>query len=414
MKHLANMRRAPYLCLLISIFILGSCNNNDYGPVELTHINLDNAKLLFIAHEKNSYMLEEGRLYMVSVNDEIKQIELTTDKGKDFYDQNYIVAACNVNKDIFAIKTSGYQKHNYLVEKSSGDVFNVDQHGVFSIKETGNNNSRRFDIVTTDSRGFVYFNDYDTDRIIRMDISDLHKIKSEAVSLEGDNVQSFLVDKDGNLAYSAKFNFQDVLRAVSNDKSEIKQLPSSESSSREIRFKGWDGYIYYQYEGFSRLTFNPITLTQHYAQEGNRYCSDDFILVENKKTTVAIGECYNVIHFKTDTTSIDNNDNLQWDIDEMIIAKANSNFYYFSYKNSEGRIIFKKVDPDNMMFEDLIEERYEVIDFEATDDNCIYFNAFDDDEITTVFGKITPSGEIQILYKELSEYISFCTINDFK
>lgn len=421
------MKRIIALLFIVSIFITYSCHKDsseilDQGvdittqkdtttPAIIERLNLTEAKILMLVDDKISNQ-EVTKLYMINRNDKVQLVDIETDTDTNFYLNNEIENVFDIDNRFLALKTYFGTNKNYIIEKNTGNAYPIDEIASINLSIFHQHGNFSSEMITSDENGFIYFLDENSNQIVRLDISDLNNITSQIASFEEDRVSQFTVDKNGNVVYEARYNGDNVLRAISFDKSEVNQLPGSANISWNYRFRGTDGYIYYEYDRISKITFNPFTVSQYANDDINSGCGYELLRVKNKSTNIAIGGCTSIAQYSNSDASVINIDYQNWNISEIIMSKSNDDYYFITYKNTNGNIILNKVDPLDHIPENLIENRYEINDFDVRNDNTVYFKALDTERLKSFIGKLNTEGEVEILSDDFKNDVVFLAISN--
>lgn len=406
------------LIIAISLLIFGCKKDKDIITEEtntepdLVHdivsLDLSNAKTLMLIEETIGDDLQYI-LYKTTSLNSVEAVTITTDAATGTEEAGEVLNAFDVNDRYFYLSVGRFDYSHYLIDKRDGKAYHLDVTTFIYTPRLDWHINGNFseDIFATDNSGEIYFNSQG--QVIRVNVSNPNNITSEVASFDEDHVSDFAIDDAGNLVYSGEYNGVGILRAISKDKSVVKQLPGSVNRSWNYRFKGADGNLYYDYDGVSVIDFSPYGVNNYTADGTNAGCGYQLLRVKNKNASIGIGACSKVFHLDHNNGTLNLLDS--WGISDDIAARANDNHYFIAYKSGSD-IKLSMADPIDNVPRDLISSRYEVSGFDVTNEDDVFFAALDNQNLKTVIGKVTSSGTVTVLKEGIGSEVFFLAITN--
>lgn len=408
------MNKFKYLAYILAVLfatLIHSCNKNEPEAPVILSLDLSEAKNIHAIQTVDEE--ETYELFKITDADSIVQVPISTNNGEDFYKHSSILGICNINEQYFLLRIINGPKKYYLIDKKTGTAYPFQSYFELQMPNRENHGTVNQDRICSDNKGNIYArcSEYDFYGLIRFDISDPTNITYDTISLPNERVYLFANDLEGNMAYFAKLNDNNIMRAISADGRQNKILFEVSTSSYYDIYRGADKNLYTSYKGIQRITFNPCTMTQTATKNIYTGCGYRLLEINTPETEIALGGCTSLAHYSDKGSTVLNIEFDTWDIIDLGIGKANNTNYFIVYKNSQGTIILGKGLPNSTQINPIISERYEPTDFDVLEDNTVYFTAFDNQEIKNVIGKISPQGDITILNNDSEANIVFFSID---
>ena len=183
-------------------------------PHPLSSIDIVGAKALFLAPSSVSALRFSAKetgttntLFKITENGLVVEVTLTDENGGEVTDE-YTPSGIADAGDTYMIVTfesvPDYAVPAFLVRKTDGAVFSLDNVGWPRLSDRSFNNSKS---VQTDSTGSIYYsaNEAAADAVVmKIDVSDPEDITAISWSPETDAPDWFAISPDGHLAYAGR------------------------------------------------------------------------------------------------------------------------------------------------------------------------------------------------------------------
>jgi hypothetical protein len=235
-------------------------------------------------------------------------------------------------------------------------------------------------MILTDNKNNFYYRYYapvEGYYLRKVNYTDSDNITATQHIVDTESIDHFVVDSNGNIAYTASIGSKEVYRMRESD-GRYSNLPYTQY------WIGLDGNI----------TSNEYMTNQHYKFK-----------LSNKLIAVRDGSDTPIV--------IDNGteiNTLNLPLSEISIAKSSSNYVYISGTDNSDNTVIVKFNPNDNSFSQIYNGTYNLYDFDVTSDDCIIFSALNDGK--TVLGKIDKEGDLTITYESDDEKITILeTIN---
>ena len=350
----------------------------------LQYIDISNAESLYISSSTgrtSSRGESKNKLFKITEDGAVLEIYFLDSDNNSYTVTKQPISIDNVNTD-YVVFSFGVDKINvtecYLANKSTGEVYLLGS----SDSQIGSNcpvpqGQSTEKMILTDNKNNFYYRYYapvEGYYLRQVNYTDSDNITATQHIVDTESIDHFVVDSNGNIAYTASIGDKEVYRMRESDGSYY-NLPYTQY------WIGLDGNI----------TSNEYITNQHYKFK-----------LSNKLISVLLGSDTPIV--------IDNGteiNTLNLSLSEISIVKSSSNYVYI-YGIDNNNNVLVKFNPNNNKLTQIYNE--EIYDFDVTSDDCIIFSALNDGK--TVLGKIDKDGDLTITYESDNEKITILeTIN---
>ena len=333
----------------------------------LEYIDISNAESLYISSSvgRTSSRGETNKLFKITKDGAVLEIEFLDSDNNSYTVTKQPISIDNVNTD-YVVFSFGVDKINvtecYLANKSTGEVYLLGS----SDSQIGSNcpvpqGQSTEKMILTDNKNNFYYRYYapvEGYYLRQVNYTDSDNITATQHIVDTESIDHFVVDSNGNIAYTASIGDKEVYRMRESDGSYY-NLPYTQY------WIGLDGNI----------TSNEYITNQHYKFK-----------LSNKLISVLLGSDTPIV--------IDNGteiNTLNLSLSEISIVKSSSNYVYI-YGIDNNNNVLVKFNPNNNKLTQIYNE--EVYDFDVTSNDIITFSA------ENVLGKINENGNVTITYVE--------------
>jgi len=386
---------------LLTACIVASCADvpEEYSNTEtlerpannnLQYIDISNAESLYISSSTGRTSSRGGsknKLFKITKDGAVLEIEYKDSDNNSYTVTEQPISIDNVNTD-YVVFSFGTDKINvtecYLANKSTGVVYDLGSSNVHVLSACPVPQSHSTEkMILSDNNNNFYYRYYDIDGyyLRQVNYTDSDNITATQHIVGTESIDHFVVDSNGNIAYTASIGSKEVYRMRESD-GRYSNLPYTQY------WIGLDGNI----------TSNEYITNQHYKFK-----------LSNKLIAVRDGSDTPIV--------IDNGteiNTLNLPLSEISIAKSSSNYVYISgTDNSSDNTVIVKFNPnDNSISQIYTDGTYNLYNFNVTSDDCIIFSALRMNDGKTVLGKIDKEGDLTITYESDNEKITILeTIN---
>ena len=383
---------------LLTACIVASCADvpEEYNNTEtlekpasnnLQYVDIANAKSLFISSSTGSGRTSsrgettKNKLFKITEDGAVLEIEYKDSDNNSYTVTKQPISIDNVNTD-YIVFSFGADKINvtecYLANKSTEAVYLLGS----SDSQLGSNcpvpqsNSTEKMILTDNKNNFYYryYAPVEGYYLRRVNFTNSNNITATQHIVDTESIDHFVVDSNGNIAYTAIVGDKEVYR-MRESNGGYYNLPYTQY------WIGLDGNI----------TSNEYITNQHYKFK-----------LSNKLIFVLPGS--------ESTIAIDNGtkiNTLNLPLSEISIARSSSNYVYISgTDNSSDNTVIVKFNPNDNSFSQIYTDgTYNLYNFNVTSDDYIIFSALQMDDGKNVLGKIDKDGDLTITYESDDEKI---------
>jgi|TARA_B110000263_G_scaffold246568_1_gene257812 hypothetical protein len=385
---------------LLTACIVASCADvpEEYNNTEtleksasnnLQYIDISNAESLYISSSTGRTSSRGGsknKLFKITEDGAVLEIYFLDSDNNSYTITKQPISIDNVNTD-YVVFSFGADKINvtecYLANKSTEEVYLLGS----SDSQLGSNcpvpqGQSTEKMILTDNKNNFYYRYYapvEGYYLRQINYTDSNNITATQHIVDTESIDHFVVDSNGNIAYTASIGDKEVYR-MRESNGGYYNLPYTQY------WIGLDGNI----------TSNEYITNQHYKFK-----------LSNKLIFVLPGSDTPIV--------IDNGteiNTLNLPLSEISIAKSSSNYVYISgTDNSSDNTVIVKFNPNDNSFSQIYTDgTYNLYNFNVTSDDCIIFSALNDGK--TVLGKIDKDGDLTITYESDDEKITILeTIN---
>ena len=399
---------------------LTSCAPSTSPQVTLGKMHIIDATHLFIAPGSGNKLFkitEAGYIQEVTYEDENGNNVTMVEEPNGIYD---------VNSEYVIVCFTGDDTEGYLVRKTDGAVFSLENAGC------PNNNTRygTDETVFTDSSGNIFYNTSSWPvavgtGIIKLNTENMDSITKTVYSPSGDDVGYFVVDKDGNAAYHG--------HPKGDGSRSFIRIRTAEGSIHDGLFDdspdfwlGPDGVIYcaFHWEGpdpeteewlegylIEKVSVNATTGVPTKSEYSAFNVTDYFghwyefykLELQGRVIFVWHGDYPHIFEVYNPTNSARClNITAYFGLTGVYSALATDNFYYLHGSNSSSDSFFVKVDPtdDSYTVLSLSTDEYYLYTWAPSTADELIFNALRMSDGVNVVGKFDVSGNLTILDEE--------------
>jgi len=342
---------------------------------------------------------EDGYLLEVTYTDESGDSSVLTMSPSDVYnvDSTYVVVIFN-------------QLTGYLVQKTDGAVFSLDEIGIPQRTMWGYINQQ---VVQTDASGNLYYNsdgpaaDASTGKIYRIDVTNPAELTAALYSPDSDEVASFQIDRDGNMIYYANWVAGSADYRIKKSNGGLYPIPPV-----EVFWVGPAGIIYYSVwendtdtkvvQASVDSAFD-VSETQYGNTVNGRIASQDAFCykLDLEDRVIIVDKDSNVlteVHNPTDSVRFISG----IDMATIEYAVSSPGYYYLSGTNASSLPVLLKVDPtDDTVTELLPAGAYDIYSMYVDSSDKVTFNALRMADGKKVFGQIDAAGTLTITDDQL-------------
>tara|TARA_B100000953_G_C17989804_1_gene411725 strand:+ start:12 stop:1223 length:1212 start_codon:yes stop_codon:yes gene_type:complete len=390
---------------LLTTCIVASCADvpEEYSNTEtlekpvsnnLQYVDIANAESLFISSSTGSGRTSsrgettKNKLFKITEDGAVLEIEYKDSDNNSYTVTKQPISIDNVNA-YYVVFSFGTDKINvtecYLANKSTGEVYLLGSSdhpmGIESNCPVPQGQSTEKMILTDNKNNFYYryYAPVEGYYLRQVNYTDSDNITATQHIVGTESIDHFVVDSNGNIAYTASIGSKEVYRMRESD-GRYSNLPYTQY------WIGLDGNI----------TSNEYITNQHYKFK-----------LSNKLIAVRDGSDTPIV--------IDNGteiNTLNLPLSEISIAKSSSNYVYISgTDNSSDNTVIVKFNPNDNSFSQIYTDgTYNLYNFNVTSDDCIIFSALRMNDGKTVLGKIDKEGDLTITYESDNEKITILEI----
>ncbi len=376
---------------LLTACIVASCADvpEEYSNTEtlekpasnnLQYVDIANAKSLFISSSTSSGRTSsrggsKNKLFKITEDGAVLEIEYKDSDNNSYTVTQQPISIDNVNID-YVVFSFGGDKINvtecYLANKSTGVVYDL---GSSKCPVPQGQSTEK--MILTDNKNNFYYRYYapvEGYYLRQVNYTDSDNITATQHIVDTESIDHFVVDSNGNIAYTASIGSKEVYRMRESD-GRYSNLPYTQY------WIGLDGNI----------TSNEYITNQHYKFK-----------LSNKLIAVREGSDTPIV--------IDNGteiNTLNLPLSEISIAKSSSNYVYISgTDNSSVNTVIVKFNPNDNSFSQIYTDgTYNLYNFNVTSDDYIIFSALRMNDGKNVLGKIDKDGDLTITYESDDEKI---------
>jgi len=376
---------------LLTACIVASCADvpEEYSNTEtlekpasnnLQYVDIANAKSLVISSSTSSGRTSsrggsKNKLFKITEDGAVLEIEYKDSDNNSYTVTQQPISIDNVNID-YVVFSFGGDKINvtecYLANKSTGVVYDL---GSSKCPVPQGQSTEK--MILTDNKNNFYYRYYapvEGYYLRQVNYSDSDNITATQHIVDTESIDHFVVDSNGNIAYTASIGSKEVYRMRESD-GRYSNLPYTQY------WIGLDGNI----------TSNEYITNQHYKFK-----------LSNKLIAVREGSDTPIV--------IDNGteiNTLNLPLSEISIAKSSSNYVYISgTDNSSVNTVIVKFNPNDNSFSQIYTDgTYNLYNFNVTSDDYIIFSALRMNDGKNVLGKIDKDGDLTITYESDDEKI---------
>ena len=237
--------------------------------------------------------------------------------------------------------------------------------------------------------------------VVKINFSNPNELTSYVYTPTTDYVNSFEVDDNGNLFYTASMG-NDYVKRVKKANGSIQNL----SDDFYCYWKGLDGNIYYSTNGqIKKITIDSsYNLTE--TVYGNLSVGGGY-LITIKKRIYIIGGGISEVYNETDTPRAVELQSLN--INKIKAVSSTENFYYVAGADTSNNMFLIKVNPVDDSYTHLLTQNdYDVYAFTASETDGVIFNALRMSDGKKVIGKVgINGGTVTMLDEESDVQISY-------
>ncbi|MBO4706510.1 MAG: hypothetical protein J5647_12305 [Spirochaetaceae bacterium] len=415
------------ICVLFGSFF--SCSNGeeiyDYGngnggSSELKYLAISNAKSLYIkSNSSANYSArsasDSNKLFKITDTGYVEEVSYLDEDGDEISIEKTPVAVNSVNDDYIFVGFGWNSSidNSYLVRKSDGAVFSLDNAGI----PNGERNYINEQFIKTDNDNNIYYTS--SGKIIKISLNDSDFLSAITISPSTDDVYKFDIDRDGNVIYigwlrTGNGNQLTRLKKVNGGLANLDDIfddcwigldGNIYYPGQDVRWDEQDDCYYYYGSCIKRISvdssYNLIDEiygypeNQIYLYRGSTYKIDmtDRIVFIHDST---IYELYNDpgIPRRVTLTSLD--------IRTVTAVASSENYYYIAGYATNNDTFLIKIDPTDDFYTDLLPRNdYDVYAFTASEMDGIVFNALRMNDGKKVLGKVgINGGDVTMLDEE--------------
>ena len=434
------------LCVCMTFI---SCSNvaEDKNDVRsnasvLKFLDIQNAKNLYIG-TSNSGTRSAGdsattqKLFKITEDGYVEEVKYLDENKKEITisQQPAVIQTVNEEYIFVGFGWSGYVESSYLVRKSDGAVFDMTKVGNPEYHSEG----KKEHLIDIDRQNKIYYKTIDNHtsrrKIIKIDLNGNNFLTATTVSASVDSVDSFIVDRDGNIIYSALVETSDeTIQRLRKTNGDFEKVPQG------YYWIGLDGYLYYQTtnsDEYKEMEFDyDAGIAIEYGYPIRKITIDNSYNLNDTIYGYVIGtfkisnsyRSYGVSGYKINTKDrmyfIDNLDILEvhnennsprrvvldsLDISTVRTVYATENYYYIAGVDSNENNFLVQVNPINDSYEHLLPQGvYDVYSFTASETDGITFNALRMNDLKKIIGKVgIDGGDVTIIDEESDIEITY-------
>ncbi len=429
-RRISQLARLGVICLtIVSVWacdsLLGSDDSNGTGGGgELAFLDIAGAEALFIAPGSGSQSslsasvtdVSTNTLFQITANGFVQEVT--------FLDlENNEVTLTNLPTEIYDVNSAYvivlFGEDGYLVRKSDGAAFSLDDVGIPAAVSAQLNNFINAPIIQTDGAGNLYYQNLSdlgsaTGDVVRIDVSDPSRLTGEAYVTEANaSVDNFFVSSDEHVIY----HYGNAANSVRGNRIR-KANGGLQNLSSDIALFFWignDGNIKYHWYDSDTSTSRLFTVT--IAADGtfsqtevvgvNLLTSFQSYLFRFNASTVAVDIFNNAVYELENATDTPREITTITGVDDFDYAVASTDYYYIAGDNSTNQPVFIRVDPrDDTSSSILTAGEYDVYRAVVANDGTITFNAQRMNDGAIVLGEISPTdNRVTILNEDLNDEV---------
>ena len=392
----------------------------------LLKIDLSDATNLYIGKTSSSASARsvtdssENKLFKITEEGESQEVTYTYQAGTETKDEKEAYIPESVIKLSSDFSIICFSSVNYLVNTKTGSCYKYTQ------EQIPYENS-----IWTDSDGNFYFSYLGTIYnflVYKLDITDPTNITLKAMTPKTESIETFGIDKNGNIAYKALSPSGSVLRFRTTS-GKFYNLPG-DADYNPVFWQGLDGLIYYSIYDYmnnsnsttmkiEKLNSSPssaedlakVFFTE--SEEESHYYGYESLLLKakNKDRTILLGTGFELSQILYEVYNPDTNELREVKLTDIGLSKiitgiSSDDYYYFMGKDISSNPIIVKVDPVTYSYETLLDDQnYDLYSISLSGDSII-FNALRMSDGAIVLGKINQDKSIDILNEDLEEQVT--------
>jgi hypothetical protein len=412
--------------LIVTFFLLSliNCGGDSESLSTLSIIDITDAKSLFIAPDGASISRAaagEDRIFKITEDGYVQEVNYFDDSGNRVTSVKQPRNIIALNEDFILIGFGGAgivsdlfpfdpRNDNYLVNIHTGAAYiypSMEQTNTFSYSNLPYNIGEIKTSIKADKIGNVYFiNDSSSDRPNRLKKLSLTNTTVQTWSVLTDQVLSFGVDGDGNLAY---YGQNDSGEPVYRYKKASGDLENPFFSS-SLFWQGLQGELFcLEGSQIKKFEANPYVAVNYGASIFGGF--SQITRMEKKNKIIALGEnmgenaLYEVYNTSSDPRVIPLSN---FNLGSAKSLASSDDFYYLVGRDMTNKEVLVKINPEDdsyitLLDGDVYAEIYKLV---ASSQDVITFNALKMPKGTVVLSTIDTAGTI----KELAAFESELTV----
>jgi hypothetical protein len=384
-------------------------NNENTQKSKLVIIDIANATNLFITSGSNS---EPSKLFKITDDAHVQEVLYFDEDGKIITSIQSPSSVYNVNDNYVIII---FSDNAFLIRKTNGAVFTLPSDCIPADNLQAGNNFKNAKKFQTDNDDNIYYQAGNSELpgIVKLNISNPNSIVKTDCLPSGVGTDAFAVSPEGHIVYQSSTPSVYTIKKSNGDSYNI------EGMERRYQFYiGLDGKIkviklqtidIYTIDSEFNVSVNTIrpdgTIPDETYNPSVVFINNNSYLLyfHNKIFVATSSNGTGVFEFESDTP-----DEIILDGKNTKIAKKSNSCIYASgndYWTNEPLLIkidLTKIDSLTLKYEYqcLFSNQYDIYHFTVSDDDIIYFVGKQISDEAKVIGRISSTGEVNILSTE--------------
>jgi len=400
--------------ILLMVFVFGSCNDpkeeieekgGKKNNSKISKIDIKNAAALFIAPANSTLKsapanslnssIGQDRLFKITDDGIVEEVSYLDESGNQINEVLIPETIYTIyNSDYFAVKMND---KFYLVRKSDGAIFVLN-----TVLGPVNNTARRTggflnsDYIVQNPDKSMYLKNILDQRIYKLDVSNPNSITSTPLTPDTDWASFWAVSAQGDIFYYNRDN----LWRVRKSNGGYYNIYNNDGFS----WTGFDGKIKF-FKGSNLCTVNidengDVSIEEKTLNFLSAYAVGPYILRFNNRIIVGDGVCFCEVENESNTPRTIN---WSYNIQNFYKVVNTENYYYIFGRNSLQGTFIIKIDPTNDALTELLTgENYDIYAMTVNNNDEVIFNALRMSDGVKVLGKISSTGNIQIIDEQMN------------
>lgn len=358
-------------------------------------------------------------LFKITETGAVQEVEYKDAENNSFTMTQQPVSIDNVDTNYVVFNFNSFGSNNeptscYLTNKSTGAVYLLGSASGTSYRQSKcplpQNTSKEKTILSDNKSNFYYhyYGPASNYYLRQVNYTDPTNIAATQYIIDSESVENFIVDSNGNVAYTAYTTASDGSTAVYRIR---KSNGGYYNLSNTAFWIGLDGNIYLARD--NSAVVEKVSIDSDYNVSISSYDNNtSSVRISNQHYKLKLlNKLIFVLPGNDSTIAIDNGseiNTLDLPLSIISIARSSSNYVYISgTDNSSSNTVLVKFNPsDNSSSQMYTKGTYDIYNFNVTSDDNITFSALRMNDGKKVLGKILANGTLSITDESINKEIT--------